>query len=212
MEITRPPVGEEHLSYLALGDSYTIGEGVLEDQRWPVQLAGALREHGLAVSPPTIIARTGWTTSELAAAIEAAQINETYDLVSLLIGVNNQYRGLPVAQFRTELVDLMETSIAFAGGDVQRFFMLSIPDWGVTPFAEGRDRDKISAEIDRFNEVIRQETDKRNILFIDITEISRQPDPNGEFLSPDQLHPSAKMYRLWVEEALPQLLEIIVTN
>ncbi len=140
-------MGEEHLSYLALGDSYTIGEGVLEDQRWPVQLAGALREHGLAVSPPTIIARTGWTTSELAAAIEAAQINETYDLVSLLIGVNNQYRGgLPVAQFRTELVDLMETSIAFAGGDVQRFFMLSIPpDWGgVTPFAEGRDRDKFS--------------------------------------------------------------------
>ncbi len=115
-------MGEEHLSYLALGDSYTIGEGVLEDQRWPVQLAGALREHGLAVSPPTIIARTGWTTSELAAAIEAAQINETYDLVSLLIGVNNQYRGLSVAQFRAELVGLIDTSIAFTGGDVKRFF------------------------------------------------------------------------------------------
>jgi len=209
MDITMPPMGAQAITYLALGDSYTIGEGVLAHERWPVQLADALNEKGYEVSPPTIIARTGWTTSDLTTAIEAAQINETYDLVSLLIGVNNQYRGLSIAQFRTELVELIDISIAFAGGDVQKFFMLSIPDWGVTPFAEGRDRDKISDEIDRFNEVIQQETSKRNILLIDITEISRQPDPNAALLSSDKLHPAGKMYRLWVDKALPQLLEKI---
>lgn len=206
MEIYQPPTPAFTSNYLALGDSYTIGEGVLVTERWPVQLAVALGAKGFDTQSPQIIARTGWTTDELAAAIEAAHIKDTFDLVSLLIGVNNQYRGRSVEQFRVELVELINTSLMFAGGDTNRFFMLSIPDWSVTPFAQGRDRDRISREIDSYNEVIRQETNKRNILFVDITRISREASSDLGLLAPDQLHPSGKMYRRWVDEALPRIV------
>lgn len=206
MEIYHPPTPALTSNYLALGDSYTIGEGVLVTERWPVQLSVALNAKGFATQSPNIIARTGWTTDELAGAIAAAQVKDTFDLVSLLIGVNNQYRGRAVEQFRVELVELINTSLAFAGGNTNRFFMLSIPDWSVTPFAQGRGRERISREIDSYNEVIRQEANKRNILFVDITRISRETSTDLELLAPDQLHPSAKMYRRWVDEALPRIV------
>ncbi|HMM12294.1 MAG TPA: SGNH/GDSL hydrolase family protein [Bacteroidales bacterium] len=191
--------------YLALGDSYTIGEGVSESDRWPVQLAALLNQAGLATEKPRIIARTGWTTDELMAAINQQQPADTFNLVSLLIGVNNQYRGRPVTQFRIELIQLINKAISFAGGDTSRVFLVSIPDWGVTPFAAGRDRAKIGREIDEFNEVIRQEAVARNILFFNITNVSRLAASDASLLASDQLHPSGKMYRLWVEMMLPEI-------
>jgi lysophospholipase L1-like esterase len=192
-------------NYLALGDSYTIGEGVLVTERWPVQLAAALTKDGIPVETPQIIARTGWTTDELMLGIEAAQVKDTFDLVSLLIGVNNQYRGRSTEQFRTELILLINKALTFAGNDTSKVFMLSIPDWGVTPFAEGRDRAKIAREIDAFNYVIWQETSSRNILFVDITRISREALTDQSLLAADRLHPSGSMYGRWVEELLPKL-------
>ncbi len=192
-------------NYLALGDSYTIGEGVLVTERWPVQLAAALTQEGIPVETPQIIARTGWTTDELMIAIETAQIKDTFDLVSLLIGVNNQYRGRSVEQFRADLILLINKALEFAGNDPNKVFMLSIPDWGATPFAEGRDRDKIAREIDAYNSVIWQETNARNILFVDITRISREALTDQSLLAADRLHPSGSMYSQWVQELLPKL-------
>lgn len=197
------------LSYLALGDSYTIGESVAENERWPVQLSKSLATSGLGVASPQIIARTGWTTDELKAKIVAEKITKTYDLVSLLIGVNNQYRGRSVEQFRSEFIDLLETAIKFAGNKPERVFVVSIPDWGVTPFG-GKGQNKIiSEQIDLFNKVKKEETEKRGILFIDITPISRQAINDASLIAEDSLHPSGKMYLQWVEKISPELLKKI---
>ncbi|MBK9290170.1 MAG: SGNH/GDSL hydrolase family protein [Bacteroidetes bacterium] len=204
-----PPGASAGLSYLALGDSYTIGEGVTENERWPMQLAAQLNQAGIAVEKPRIVARTGWTTDELMAELNRLQIADTFGLVSLLIGVNNQYRGRSSAQFRTELVQLIHKAIAYAGGDTSRVFLVSIPDWGVTPFAMGRDRARIAREIDEFNEVIRQEAAARNILFFNITPISRQAATDLSLLAPDRLHPSGSMYRMWVDMMLPGIINIL---
>jgi lysophospholipase L1-like esterase len=177
--------------YLALGDSYTIGESVPEEGRFPNQLA---RELGIA--PPQIIAKTGWTTDELNAAIDAANVSGTFDLVTLLIGVNNQYRGRDAEQYRGEFAALLQRAIGFAGGDAKKVVVVSIPDWGVTPFAEGRDRAKISAEIDRYNAINREEATRAGARYADITPISRGSDP--ALVAADGLHPSAKQYGEWV--------------
>ena len=190
------------LSYLALGDSYTIGESVEKAEKWPVQLAEGLRAEGLAVSDPLIIARTGWTTDELAAGIEEAVVEGSYDLVSLLIGVNNQYRGRELEEYRVQFVDLLHQAIAFAGGDPGRVLVLSIPDWGVMPFAEGRDRARIATEIDAFNLAARDESEAAGAVYVDITEISREATTDATLVAGDGLHPSAAMYARWVEEAL----------
>lgn len=197
------------MKYLALGDSYTIGEGVLISERWPVLLTEALKAQNFDVESPQIIARTGWTTDELMNAIDEANIAGTFDLVSLLIGVNNQYRGRPVEQFRSELISLINKALTFAGNDTTRVFMLSIPDWGATPFASGRDREKIASEINAYNYVIYQETTARNILFVNITPISREALTDPTLLANDRLHPSGKMYNRWVNELLPQLVQKI---
>lgn len=195
------------ISYLALGDSYTIGEGVQEPVRWPVLLASALRDQGMDVQAPVIVAKTGWTTDELKAGIASATLQNEYGLVSLLIGVNNQYRGLNVESFRTEFGELLEQAIAFAGGHKEHVFVVSIPDWGVTPFAEGRDRSQIASEIDAFNGVVAEETVKLGIMFIDITPISREAETIPGLLAADSLHPSGEMYALWVEAIVPPLLK-----
>ena len=156
-------------TYLALGDLYTIGESVPAEQRWPVQLAELLSKEGFAVGEPRIVARTGWTTGELHAAIRQEELIETYDLVSLLIGVNNQYRGYSLEAYRQEFAGLLEQAIAFAGGDPGRVLVLSIPDWSVTPYAEGRDRPAIAAAIDHFNHINREETEKHGASYIDVT-------------------------------------------
>lgn len=197
------------LSYLALGDSYTIGESVAENERWPVQLSASLTKSGLEVASPQIIARTGWTTDELKAKIVSEKITKTYDLVSLLIGVNNQYRGRSVEQFRTEFIDLLETALKFAGNKPERVFVVSIPDWGVTPFGGKGQNKTISEQIDLFNQVKKQETEKKGVLFIDITPISRQAITDISLIAEDGLHPSGKMYQQWVEKISPELLKKI---
>lgn len=178
--------------YLALGDSYTIGESVDASERFPVQLARTL-----SISEPRIIAKTGWTTDELNAAIDAANVTETYDLVTLLIGVNNQYRGRDAEQYRGEFAALLRRAIGFAGGDAQKVIVVSIPDWGVTPFAEGRDRAKIASEIDRYNAINREETQRAGARYVDITPISRGND--AALVAADGLHPSGKQHGEWVK-------------
>jgi len=196
-------------SFLALGDSYTIGEGVDSAARWPVALARALRASGVPIQDPVVVARTGWTTQELSAGIDLAAPSGTYDLVSLLIGVNNQYRGREVEEYRSQLAELVSRSVAFAGGDPSRVLVLSIPDWGVTPFAEGRDRARIALEIDAFNEVNRRESEAAGVRYVDITGISREAARRPELLAADGLHPSGAMYDLWVEAALSVVLRIL---
>lgn len=195
--------------YLALGDSYTIGESVAVEGRWPVQLARLLRERGVKVAPPEIIARTGWTTGELSSAIDAANPSGPYEMVTLLIGVNNQYRGRPLDEYRPEFRALLERAIGFAGGTPARVVVLSIPDWGVTPFAEGRDRETIAREIDAYNAAKREITLSSGAHWVDVTPVSRERGAEAEMLAADGLHPSAEMYREWALLALPSALEAL---
>ena len=185
--------------YLALGDSYTIGESVPESGRWPVQLAKRLH-----IGAPQIIARTGWTTDELDAAITGANPRPPFDLVTLLIGVNNQYRGRSAGEFREQFSALLQRAIRFAGGDAGRVVVVSIPDWGVMPFAEGRDRAKIGGEIDAFNAISREETRRAGARYADVTPISRMAASDSSLVAGDGLHPSAKMYERWVEAIEPE--------
>ncbi len=199
------------IRYLALGDSYTIGEGVAEDGRWPMQLALTLREEGIALDDPVIIATTGWTTDELSAAIDDAEPLGTFGFVSLLIGVNNQYRGRHVAEYRDEFPVLLERAIGFANDQANRVLVLSIPDWGVTPFAiqSGRDRDLIASELDAYNIAAREGCEARGVAFIDITPVSRTLGGEVEMLADDGLHPSAAMYAQWAALALPVARELL---
>jgi lysophospholipase L1-like esterase len=178
--------------YLALGDSYTIGESVPATDRFPMQLARELH-----LGEPLIIARTGWTTDELNADIDVVKPKGPFELVTLLIGVNNQYRGRDAEQYRGEFAALLQRAIGFAGGDAKKVVVVSIPDWGVTPFAEGRDRAKIGAEIDRYNAINREETAKAGAKYADITPISRRPDPS--LVAGDGLHPSGAQYAEWTK-------------
>jgi len=193
----------EKYRYLALGDSYTIGESVAPAERWSELLADLLRKEGFGVATPEIIARTGWTTADLAAGIEAAQPKPPYELVSLLIGVNNQYRGQSLERYRTELRDLLNRSVQLAAGRPERVLVLSTPDWGVTPAAAGRDRAQIAREIDAFNEVERQECEKLKIKYVAITPLSRTALNDASQIASDNLHFSGKMYRQWANLILP---------
>jgi lysophospholipase L1-like esterase len=191
------------LSFLALGDSYTIGERVDSALRWPVQLAQRLRDGGVPISDPLIIARTGWTTDELEEGIQEAGPEGPYDLVTLLIGVNNQYRGRDIEEYRVQLRGLMTRAVSFAGGRPQSVLVLSIPDWGVMPFAADRDREAIASEIDLFNQVKSQEAAALGLRYIDITAISREAVGDPELVAADGLHPSGVQYSRWVHEVLP---------
>jgi lysophospholipase L1-like esterase len=198
---------ENKFNYLALGDSYTIGESVPDTGRFPAQLVSSLTKNNIYFNSPEIIATTGWTTDELADAIRKKQSSllPKYDLVSLLIGVNNQYRGRDAEEYRTQFKDLLRTAIVFAGGEKSKVFVVSIPDWGVTPFAEGRDRKKISEEIDLYNKINKEETLKEGIAYIDITPESRTAANDKSLIASDGLHPSEKMYKEWVDLILPGL-------
>ena len=189
-------------TYLALGDSYTIGEAVPTSGRWPVQLAARL-----GWNAPTIVAQTGWTTDELSLAIDAAPLATPYDRVSLLIGVNNQYRGRTVANHAAEFRVLLDRAIGFAGGDAARVFVVSIPDWGVSAFAarDGRGRARIGREIDAFNAAARAACDRAGVCFVDITPTSRDRGGDPAMLAADGLHPSAAMYARWVDDIVHTL-------
>ena len=196
---------QAQLSYLALGDSYSIGEGVAEAGRWPMQLARALREAGIAIADPRIIATTGWTTDELSAAMDDAEPLGEWDFVSLLIGVNNQYRGREVDDYLGEFARLLQRAIALADAHAERVLVLSIPDWGVTPFArrELRSPRRIARELDAYNAVARDACEAQGVAFVDITGISRDGGDAAAMLAEDGLHPSAAMYARWTAEALP---------
>ena len=202
-EVTSMP----HIRYLALGDSYTIGERVPENERCPIQLADLLNQKGYPTDV-TVIAKTGWTTDELWQGIQARELTPPYDLASLLIGVNNQYRGYDIEEYREQFVFLLDKSVEYAGGDANRVIVLSIPDWGVTPFASSRDRSQIAKEIDAFNAVNKEETEKAGAHYIDITPISREAVNDSSLIADDGLHPSGKMYAEWAKLALPIVLEI----
>jgi lysophospholipase L1-like esterase len=199
----------EAYRFLALGDSYTIGEGVVLEDSWPHQVVVVLRQLGYLIADPVIIARTGWTTDELAAAVDQSGLPSDFDIVSLLIGVNNQYRGLPAASYRQDLIDLLQMAISLARDDPNRVFVLSIPDWSVTPYAAGRDRQKLSDAIDGFNAIGCQEAERLNITYIDITPASRRAYHDLSLIAEDGLHPSGKMYTLWVELVAPVMRQII---
>jgi lysophospholipase L1-like esterase len=200
---------KQPIRYLALGDSYTIGEAVTDNQRFPVQLTESLRANGLSMNDPLVIARTGWTTDELDAGINDANLQGMFDLVTLLIGVNNQYRGRDLEEYRVQFRGLLQRAVSFADGEAGRVIVVSIPDWGVTPFASDRDRAQIAAELDAFNTVNRQEATKAGARYADITPISRRAVEDVSLVAEDGLHPSGKMYGLWVELLLPEAAEIL---
>ena len=195
------------MRYLALGDSYTIGESVHPAERWPVQLAALLRTEGLAVDEPQIIATTGWTTDELWAGIDRAAPRGPFDLVSLLIGVNNQYRGRDLEAYRRQFEALLARAVKLAGRQPKRVLVLSIPDWGVTPFAQGRDRAAIGRAIDQFNAVNQQAAQQAGVHYVDVAPGSRLAASDAALVAGDGLHPSGKMYAEWARLALPAARE-----
>ena len=189
------------LSFLALGDSYTIGEAVAENERWPNQLATELSKRGLPVAKPVIIATTGWRTDELKNAIEIANLKPEFDFVSLLIGVNNQYQGKPAEEYAIEFEELLRTAIRLAQGDNQQVFVLSIPDYGFTPFGSEK-KESISKQIDEFNSINKKIAEAYRVDYYNITDITRQGLDDPSLIASDGLHPSGKMYTLWVQRLL----------
>jgi len=194
--------------FLALGDSYTIGEAAEESERWPMQLTKELNIKGISVATPEILAKTGWTTDELLVAVKEYSFQPPYDVVSLLIGVNNQYRSYSKQTYQAEFEELLKYAISLAGGEAGNILVLSIPDWGSTPFAEGRDRNKIAMEIEEFNQINKAISEKFNVLWVDIFEISRLAKSNSTLTAADGLHPSAEMYSLWTKEILKNIRHI----
>jgi len=199
--------------FLCLGDSYTIGEGVTAEARWPMQLAAAVRATAIRLADPQIIARAGWTTTELLAALDATAPppRDDFDLVSLQIGVNDQYRGLGVNAFRGGFVALLERAIRYAANDARRVIVVSIPDWGVTPFAasDARGASAIAAEVDAFNATARVATRQAGTAFVDVTTDSRRAADNKTLIAADGLHPSAAMYGNWARLIIPAAMRAL---
>jgi lysophospholipase L1-like esterase len=193
-------MSQKKYSMLALGDSYTIGESLPPQENFPYQTIQILRHNGFEFGEPEILAKTGWTTDELSMAIERARINSTYDFVTLLIGVNNQYRGRTAKEYTSEFEALLRKSIGYANNQPEKVFVLSIPDWGATPFAEGRDRSQIANEIDAFNETNKGISQKFKVNYVDITPGSREAKKNSALVASDGLHPSALEYKKWAEK------------
>ena len=195
--------------YLALGDSYTIGESVSLEDRWPNQLVKLFEAEEIQTEV-TIIAHTGWTADELWQGIQTNPPEGIYDLVTLLIGVNNQYRGYPVNGYREDFRFMLGKAIEYAGGNSSHVVVLSIPDWGVTPFAADRDPQVIGQQIDEFNAINLEETKLAGAHYVDVTPISREAVNDTMLIAPDGLHPSGKMYAKWAEKTLPSVKEILI--
>jgi lysophospholipase L1-like esterase len=187
-------------SYLALGDSYTIGEAVLLSESFPYQTVQLLRSKNIQISAPEIIAKTGWTTDELIDAISATNFLKNYDFVSLLIGVNNQYRERDINEFENEFELLIKKAIKLADDKAKWVFVLTIPDWGITPFAVDRDHQKIAAEIDAYNQICKIISEKYNCVFIEITQGQREDNTFDNMIATDGLHPSAAEYSKWANK------------
>ncbi len=198
------------VSYLALGDSYTIGQGVEPSQNYPNLLTSKLRARGIATKDPVIIALTGWTTQDLLQGIHQAQLdNQQFDLLTLLIGVNNQYRGQSLEEYERDFSELVVKSVALVGEDAGRIIVISIPDWGVTPYATSlaQDKNRIAEEIDRFNEKNKSLAAKAGVRYLEITDEYRSLGHMNQYLAGDGLHPSEKVYNRWAE-----MLTEFITN
>lgn len=195
-------------SYLALGDSYTIGEGVPLHESFPYQLTQKLRTTGYKLHAPEIVAKTGWTTFELKDHISHTQLNKEYDFVTLLIGVNNQYRGLPIDDYKTEFDFLIQMSLQYVDKP-SRMIVLSVPDWGATPFAEGRELNKIAGEIDEYNKINKEIALAHGAAYLDITTGARLSAQDGSLLTEDKLHYSGKEYKRWAEQVAEKMIEAI---
>jgi lysophospholipase L1-like esterase len=206
---TNPPIIEKAIRILALGDSYTSGTNVIKTQSWPIKLKNGLVAEGYATEDPFIVAQNGWTTSDLLAATMAIKPEGVFDLVTLLIGVNNQFRGGDFDTYQTEIRTILGLSANFTGGYPSKILVLSIPDWGGTPFNQNRDPIQISAEIDQFNIINRRECLAAGSQYLDITPLSRLAANDPTMLASDGLHPSGKMYALWVKSMLPTILQIL---
>lgn len=202
-----PNATQMNYTFLALGDSYTVGEGVPEDERWPVQLRERLLERGYKVAPPKIVAKTGWTARDLLRGIEdEVNVQRDFDLVSILIGVNNQYQGRPLDEYEDELREIFRKAVFHSKTLEKGVFALSIPDYGVTPHSNSN-AEEIRLEIDAFNAVYRRIAEEFEVDFYNITTISREAAGNPELVADDNLHPSGLMYRLWVEEIIEDVAE-----
>jgi lysophospholipase L1-like esterase len=196
-----------NLSFLALGDSYTIGEGVPIQDSFPHQTVEILRNKKFQLNPPVLIAKTGWTTGELYNAIVSNKLNDTYDIVTLLIGVNNQYRGNTIQEFSYEYEILLQKAISLAGNKQSNVFTLSIPDWSVTPFAEGREKKKIADEINAFNDMAESISRLFQVQFIEITTEYKVRSVDPSFIAKDKLHPSGKEYKAWSEKIATEIVK-----
>ena len=193
--------------FLALGDSYTIGSGVPEQDRWPVQLAARLRDAGVPMSTPQIIAGTGWTSTQLIDFMQTGNPEGPYDLVSLLIGVNNQFQGQDPSVFQRDFSLLLLKTISLSG-DKSRVIVLSIPDYGATP-AGAAYAFKIGPEIDQYNTVVSGICLDYGVKYFNVTEISREARSDASLITFDGLHPSGKMYARWVEVVFPEVLKLL---
>jgi lysophospholipase L1-like esterase len=203
---------EKTYTYLALGDSYTIGESLAISESFPYQAVQLLRQKGYPFCAPEILAKTGWATDELLNAMTDTKLHKKYDFVSVLIGVNNQYRGRNKKEYAEQFEAILELSTAYSGNKPSSVFVLSIPDWGVTPFAEGRDREKIATEIDEFNMVNKNISAKLNVNYFDVTPGTREASSNDSLLALDQLHPSAKEYARWAEKLSKEIVNQLRQN
>lgn len=194
-------------TYLALGDSYTIGQSVTEPERFPNQTVGLLRAGNIKINDPKIIATTGWTTRNLIDALNTTNLQNNYDVVSLLIGVNNQYQGRTIDEYKTEFTLLLNRAIQYAGNRPTHVFVLSIPDYSVTPFASGSNKTKIASEIDLFNSENKKISLQLGVNYLDITSISREPD--ATLIATDDLHPSGKQYKRWADLLAPMMKQAL---
>lgn len=212
MTSTTPILDEiKELTYLALGDSYTIGEAVEQELSFPYQLVSELKAQNIRLANPKIIAKTAWTTNELQAAIEAENLIQKFDVVTLLIGVNDQYRGNSPIIYRKEFKALLQAAIDYANGIKKHVFVVSIPDWGVTPFGKesGKDIQTIALDIDAFNAINKEETLALGISYTDITPASRNAATNLSLVATDGLHPSGEMYAEWALK-VAQAVKLVV--
>ncbi|MGQ7853764.1 SGNH/GDSL hydrolase family protein [Pedobacter sp. WC2501] len=210
-QATHPSSGTGNFTYLALGDSYTIGEAVKQTQSFPYQLQSLLKNQNINVANPKIIATTGWTTDELQAAIKKENLTGSYSFVTLLIGVNNQYRGYALTTYKKEFAELLQTAINYAGGNKSKVFVVSIPDWGATPFGKnsGKNAQTIASEIDNFNTANQEITLAAGISYTNITPASRNATTDISLIADDGLHPSAKMYGQWAESLMTKVAPML---
>lgn len=203
------PIATPEYRYLALGDSYTIGEGVAISQRYPILLTQSLRKEGLRIADPVIIARTGWTTDELSAGIDAANPSGTFELVTLLIGVNDQFRGRSIEEYRVQFIAVLNKAIVLTGEKPNRVIVISIPDWSVTPAASGQNEQRIASEIDALNKINREESQKLGARYVNVTELSRLAIEDKSLITRDGLHFTGEMYSMWLPPLLSEALEIL---